>query len=240
MAEVKERQKSVRELTAVKEETFLKSFRNDFAISVEEFKETQAVHPSQDRHGTLQPGFMKTRPPGVTAENKRHMALKGAQDWDDEKFHNDSYSAHDSRVEEARRRGSQFQDVLIKPQHMLELDEKRKWSRSSLFGGCLNAGKRDSMPPENSKTGQFSQTRSKSFMDRRKSSVSFRESRRKSSLNNSIAFNRTSIMTQVSNVFHKHYAIAVLHIVLQNIIASFPDTFSSTGSCLVPKWKLSL
>lgn len=123
---------------------------------------------------------------------------------------------------------------------MLELDEKRKWSRSSLFGGCLNAGKRDSMPPENSKTGQFSQTRSKSFMDRRKSSVSFRESRRKSSLNNSIAFNRTSIMTQVSNVFHKHYAIAVLHIVLQNIIASFPDTFSSTGSCLVPKWKLSL
>lgn len=84
---------------------------------------------------------------------------------------------------------------------MQELEEKRRYSRSSLWGGNLDVGERGALPLENSHTGKFSQSRTKSFMDRRKSSVSFREGKRKSTLNNPIAFSRTSIMTQVRNQF---------------------------------------
>ncbi len=114
MAAVKERQQSVRELTAVKEETFLKSFRNNVVIEIEEWKETQAVHPSQDRHGTLEPGPMKSRPPGMAKEMRRSMARKASKAVCVEEVHDDSYSAHDMRADEARRRGSHFQDLLIR------------------------------------------------------------------------------------------------------------------------------
>lgn len=114
MAAVKERQQSVRELTAVKEETFIKSFRNDLVIETEEWKETQAVHPSQDRHGSLEPGPMKTRPPGMSKEEKRSMGRQASKAVCAEEVHDDSYNAHDMRAEEARRRGSHFKDLLIR------------------------------------------------------------------------------------------------------------------------------
>ncbi|KAG0560151.1 hypothetical protein KC19_10G157400 [Ceratodon purpureus] len=199
MAAVKARQTSVREMTAVKEQTFQKSYRNDNVIEVENWKENQAVHPSQDRHGTLEPGPLKTRPPGLTKE-ERHLILRKASKIDcsdpEGKYRNDSYSAHDMRADEARRRGSQFKDLLIRPVHMMELDEKRRYSRSSLWGQNLDIGMRDPNSLENSHTGRFSQSRTKSFLDRRKSSVSFAAGRKKSSLINAIAFSRTSIMTE--------------------------------------------
>lgn len=84
----------------VKEEMFLKSFCNDFVISVEEFKEIQVVYLFQDCYGMLQFGFMKIWFLGVIVENKCYMVLKGVQDWDDEKFYNDFYSVYDLCVEE--------------------------------------------------------------------------------------------------------------------------------------------
>lgn len=203
MAAVKERQTSVRELTAVKEATFTKSFRDDAVIEIEEWKETQAVHPSQDRHGTLEPGPMKTRPPGMSKEERRLITRKSSQiDCSDPegKYKNDSYSSHDMRADELRKRGSQFRDLLIRPVHMVELDEKRRYSRSSLWGKDLDVGQRGPNALENSHTGRFSQSRTKSFLERRKSSVSFAAGRKKSSLINAVAFNRTSILTEVSNL----------------------------------------
>lgn len=83
--------------------------------------------------------------------------------------------------------------------HLTELEESRKWARSALYGGALDAGERTHLEPENSHTGKFSQERTKSFLDRRKSGVSFRDGHRNSSLN-AIAFSKQSIMTQVCNV----------------------------------------
>ena len=57
------------------------------------------------------------------------------------------------------------------------------------------------LPLENSHTKKFSQSRTKSFLERRKSSINFREGKRKSTLNNPIAFSQTSIMTLVSRDF---------------------------------------
>lgn len=78
---------------------------------------------------------------------------------------------------------------------MVALDEARRYSRSLLYGGTLNIGE-SSMAAENSHTPQYSQTRNPSFIERRKSSVSFREGKRKSSTL-AIAFTRNSICTEV-------------------------------------------
>lgn len=78
---------------------------------------------------------------------------------------------------------------------MVALDEARRYSRSSLYGGTLNIGG-SSMAAENSHTAQYSQARNSSFMERRKSSVSFREGKRKSSTL-AVAFTRNSICTEV-------------------------------------------
>ncbi|KAG0611647.1 hypothetical protein M758_7G155000 [Ceratodon purpureus] len=200
MAVVKEKQESVRETTAKKEETFIKSFRNDIVIEIEEFKERQAVHPSQDRHGTMEPGPLKTRPPGMAEENKQYMIRKACEnacvDANDEKYKHDSYSEHDMCADEARRRGSHFRDLLIRPVHLSELEQNRKWARSTLYGGALDVGAGARLEPENSHTGKFSQERTKSFMDRRKTSVSFSEGVHRKSSANAVAFNRQSIMTQ--------------------------------------------
>lgn len=103
-------------MTAVKEQTFLKSFRNDVVVEVEEFKEMKNVHPSKTQHGSLEPGPMKTRPPGMRLEDRRYMAKRASKlaCADDEKYRNDSVSAHDMAAEEARRRGSTFNDLLIR------------------------------------------------------------------------------------------------------------------------------
>jgi hypothetical protein len=82
---------------------------------------------------------------------------------------------------------------------MMELDETRRYSRSSLWGKDLDVGQRGPNTLENSHTGRFSQSRTKSFLERRKSSVSFAAGRKKSSLINAVAFSRTSILTEVSN-----------------------------------------
>lgn len=118
MAVAKGKQESVRETTAKKEETFIKSFRNETVIEIEEFKERQAVHPSQDRHGTMEPGPLKTQPLALAEENKQYMIRKASEDAcvddNDVKYKHDSYSEHDMRAEELRRRGSHFQDLLIR------------------------------------------------------------------------------------------------------------------------------
>ena len=79
MAAVKERQQSVCKLIAVKKETFRKSFQNNVVIEIEEWKEMQAVYPSQDRHGTLELGPMKSRPSGLAKEMRRSMARKASK-----------------------------------------------------------------------------------------------------------------------------------------------------------------
>ena len=81
-----------------------------------------------------------------------------------------------------------------RPAHISELEENRKWARSTLYGGNLDAGERPHNEPENLHTGKFSQEKVVSYMDRRKSSVSFRAPQKKSS---QVAFSRLSIMTQV-------------------------------------------
>ena len=114
----KEKQESVRETTAKKEDTFIKSFRNDHVLQIEEFKERQAVHPSKNRHGSLDPGPLKSGPPGMGDNSKQFMVRKARNttcinDCDD-KYKQDSYSQHDMRHEEERRRGSHFKDLLIR------------------------------------------------------------------------------------------------------------------------------
>lgn len=112
----RERAESVRESTAVKEQTFFKSFRNEDAIEVEEWKEEHNIHPSKTRHGSMDPGQMKTRPPGMTQDDKRFMAKRASKlaCAEDEKHRNDSVSAHDMLAAEARRRRSTFKDLLIR------------------------------------------------------------------------------------------------------------------------------
>ena len=46
---------------------------------------------------------------------------------------------------------------------MQELEEKQKYSRSSLWRGNLDVGERGTLPLENSHTGKFSQSRQSLF-----------------------------------------------------------------------------
>jgi hypothetical protein len=194
------RQESIQALPLVRELAFRESYRNEKALQLVLEKEIRAVHPSANApHGTLTPGPMKTRPPPMTMEGRRFMA-KGASKMsaaDGEKYQNDSPSSHDAAFQEARRRGSIFKDLLIRPAHLVALDEARRYSRSSLYGGSLNMGDSSSNPIENSHTGRASHTRHNSFIERRKSSTSFQasDSKRKSSF--SVAFNRTKTLTEV-------------------------------------------
>ncbi|KAH8961113.1 hypothetical protein BDL97_05G033800 [Sphagnum fallax] len=193
------RQESIQALPLVRELAFRESYRNEKALQLILEKEIRAVHPSANApHGTLTPGPMKTRPPPMTMEGRRFMA-KGASKMsaaDEEKYQNDSPSSHDAAFQEARRRGSIFKDLLIRPAHLVALDEARRYSRSSLYGGSLNVGDSSSYPIENSHTGRASHTRHNSFIERRKSSTSFQpsDSKRKSSF--SVAFNRTKTLTE--------------------------------------------